>query len=91
LANETGSIRVNLPAISNPVPDEALKKEVLMKRNKIEFNDMWKFNGPYKNLTKYLRKSRNGINPNKLVVALCWLMVIIGIIIAFLKIVFRAF
>jgi len=67
------------------------RKEVLIKRNKIKLSNMWKFNGPYNDLTKYLRKSRSGVRPNKSVVALCWLVVIIGIIIAFLKIVFRFF
>lgn len=52
----------------------------------------WKFNGSFVDFSKYLNKSRlKGSGPNKIVVAICWLAVIIALIIAFLKIVFGAF
>jgi hypothetical protein len=53
---------------------------------------MWKFKGPYSDFSKYLKKTRlQNTAPNKIVVGICWLIVIIAFIIAFLKIVFRAF
>jgi len=52
----------------------------------------WKYN-TFVNLSKYLRKGKNfkSTQPNKIVVLICWLIIIVAIIIAFLKIVFKAF
>ena len=47
--------------------------------------------GRWPNFTKNLRKSRNGAPPNKLVVALCLIVVVIALIFAYLKIVFKIF
>jgi len=53
---------------------------------------MWKFKGSFIDFSKYLRKSRfKAGRPNKTVVAACWLVVAIALIIAFLKIVFGVF
>jgi hypothetical protein len=46
-------------------------------------------NGRWPNFTKYLRRSRNGTPPNKVVVAVCLFAVVIALIIAYLKLVFK--
>jgi hypothetical protein len=53
---------------------------------------MWKFNSGFTDFSKYLRKGRiEGGKPNKTVVFVCWMVAVIAILIAFLKIVFRIF
>jgi len=47
--------------------------------------------GRWPSFTKNLRRSRNGAPPNKLVVALCLIVVVIALIFAYLKIVFKIF
>ena len=50
------------------------------------------WNGAHVNFSKYLNKKHiQTSGPNKFVVAVCWFVVIIALIIAFLKIVFRVF
>jgi len=52
----------------------------------------WKFKGSFIDFSKYLKKNRlKASQPNRMVVAVCWLIVIIALIIAFLKIVFKVF
>jgi len=53
---------------------------------------MWKFNSPFNDFSKYFKKnnSRNS-GPNKTIVGICWLIVILALIIAFLKIFFKVF
>lgn len=82
---------MTLEAIANLVPEAVANKEEITKRKKIRFS-MWKFNTGYINASKHLRKTKlRGSRPNKIVVAVCWLIVIVAMIIAFLKIVFWVF
>jgi hypothetical protein len=53
---------------------------------------MWKFNSPFIDFSKYLKKSRlKATAPNKIVIAICWIFVGVALMVAFLKIVFRVF
>ena len=68
----------------------------MARRNKIKlnkpFHSMWKYRGSFIDFSKYLRKSSlQNSGPNKIIVGICWSLVILALIIAFLKIVFRAF
>jgi hypothetical protein len=68
--------------------NESMKKSQLLRRNylPLELFNAMKFNSPYVNFTRYLNKKINKISgPDKRIVWICWIVVIVAFIVAFIK------